>query len=501
MTTPETEAEILRLFHGEKWRIGTIANQLHIHHSVVRRLLEAEKNPKPPQQRARMIDPYLSFVQDTLQKYPRIPASRLFDMVAARGYPGGESHFRDQIALLRPLRKGEAFLRLKTLPGEQGQVDWAHFGRLQVGRASRPLYGFVLVLSYSRAIFLQFYLSQNLSAFLYGHENAFSWFGGIPRVCLYDNLRTAVLERVGLAIRFQPDFLRFAGHHRFEPRPVAPARGNEKGRVERAIRFIRSRFFAARRFSDLEDLNRQARAWCETISLDRKWPDDKRRTVRELFSEEKEKLLPLPQNPYPCEERLETTVKKTPYVRFDLNDYSVPHTYVGQTVVVIATLAWVRILHGNEVIAEHRRSFDRNEAVEEESHIDALSEAKRAAGAARRADLLSKAAPSSQALLSKMAERNQPLGGATRELLELYRTFGAKSLEEAICEALLKEAPHPQAVRHILERNRKAQGDPPARPLPLPDDPRIQNLFVKPHDLKSYEMKEEADERGKEGGS
>ena len=175
MTTPETEAEILRLFHGEKWRIGTIANQLHIHHSVVRRLLEAEKNPKPPQQRARMIDPYLSFVQDTLQKYPRIPASRLFDMVAARGYPGGESHFRDQIALLRPLRKGEAFLRLKTLPGEQGQVDWAHFGRLQVGRASRPLYGFVLVLSYSRAIFLQFYLSQNLSAFLYGHENAFSW--------------------------------------------------------------------------------------------------------------------------------------------------------------------------------------------------------------------------------------------------------------------------------------------------------------------------------------
>ena len=498
MIDPETEAEILRLFHVEKWPIGTIATQLCIHHSVVRRVLEKEKNPKRPKPRQRMIDPFLPFVTATLEKYPSVQASRLFDMAKERGYPGQESQFRALIAQLRPRGKREAFLKLKTLPGDQAQVDWGHFGRLQVGRASRPLSAFVMVLSYSRAIFLRFFLSQNLSKFLYGHEHAFSWFGGVPRVCLYDNLRTAVLERVGTAIRFNPDFLKFAGHCRFEPRPVAPYRGNEKGRVERAILYIRSRFFAARRFSDLDDLNRQAKQWCETISQERKWPEDKRRNVGEVFGEEKQRLLALPDNPYPCEERVEVTVGKYPYVRFDLNDYSLPHSLVRKTVVVVASLDTVRILDGNRVVAEHRRSFDRGEQIEESAHIEDLTEAKRAAGVARRTDLLLRACPSSKELLSSVAERGLPLGRATRELMELLRTFGHKALEAAVVEAIRRQAPHPQAVRHILERERRSRGRSPARPLPLPDDARVKDLFVKPHDLKSYEMEEETDENGKE---
>jgi transposase len=497
MIDPEVEAEILRLFHAEKWPIGTIATQLRVHHSVVRRVLDKERSPRRPKPRARMIDPYLPFIMETIEKYPRIPASRLFDMVVKRGYPGGENHFRAHIASLRPRVGCEAFLRLKTLPAEQAQVDWGHFGRLQVGKASRPLFAFILVLSYSRALFLRFFLSQKLSKFLYGHEFAFSWVGGVTRVCLYDNLRTAVLERVGQAIRFQPDFLRFAGHYRFEPRPVAPYRGNEKGRVERAVRFVRSRFFAARRFKDLDDLNRQALTWCETISLERRWPEDKRRTVKEVFEEEKEKLLPLPQNPYPCEERVEVTVGKSPYVRFDLNDYSVPHALVGRTVVVVASLDTVRILDGNRVVAKHRRSFDRDEQIEDNTHIETLAKAKHAAGAARRADLLLRVSPSSKELLRHVAERGLPLGRTTNELMELLRTFGPQRLEEAVAEALCRQAPHPQAVRHILECKRKSQGKSPARPLSLPDDPRVKNLFVKPHDLKSYEMVEGIDENSK----
>ena len=497
MINSETEAEILRLFHVEKWPIGTIATQLRVHHSVVRRVLEKEKNPKRPKLRPRMIDPFLPFVTATIEKYPSVQASRLFDMAKERGYPGQESQFRALIAQLRPRGGREAFLRLKTLPGDQAQVDWGHFGRLQVGRASRPLSGFVVVLSYSRALFLRFFLSQKLSKFLFGHERAFSWFGGTPRVCLYDNLRTAVLERVGAAIRFNPDFLKFAGHYRFEPRPVAPYRGNEKGRVERAIRYIRSRFFSARRFSDLDDLNRQAKEWCETISLERKWPEDKRRTVGDVFREERQRLLPLPDNPYPCEERVEVTVGKYPYVRFDLNDYSLPHSLVRRTVVVIASLDTVRILDGNRVVAKHDRSFDRDEQIEESSHIEDLTEAKRAAGVARRTDLLLRASPSSKELLANVAERGLPLGQATRELMELLRTFGHKALEAAVVEAVSRQAPHPQAVRHILERNRRSRGRSPARPLALPDDPRVKNLFVKPHDLKSYEMEEDIDENDK----
>ena len=144
------------------------------------------------------------------------------------------------------------------MPGEQAQVDWAHFGKLQVGRAVRPLWAFVMVLSYSRRPFVRFFPGASMPFFLRGHAEAFAEFGGVPRVLLYDNLKSAVLERHGDAIRFNPTLLELAAHYRFEPRPVAIARGNEKGRVERAIRYVREAFFEARTYADLADLNRQA---------------------------------------------------------------------------------------------------------------------------------------------------------------------------------------------------------------------------------------------------
>ena len=106
------------------------------------------------------------------------------------------------------------------------------------------------------------------------------------------------------------------------PRPVAPARGNEKGRVERFIRFARQSFFSARRFRDLDDLNDQADAWCRTRAAERPCPEDPQRTVAEVFAEERAHLIELPDNPFPCEERVEVQVGKTPYIRFDTNDLS-----------------------------------------------------------------------------------------------------------------------------------------------------------------------------------
>ena len=124
--------------------------------------------------------------------------------------------------------KRQAYLRLRTLPGEQAQVDWGHFGHLEIGRARRPLMAFVMVLSWSRMIFLRFFLDARMENFLRGHVAAFAAWGGVARVHLYDNLKSAVLERQGQAIRFNPTLLQFAGHYRTEPRPVAIARGNEK---------------------------------------------------------------------------------------------------------------------------------------------------------------------------------------------------------------------------------------------------------------------------------
>jgi transposase len=268
---------------------------------VVERVLTQAGLPRigrPPRQSR--IDPYLPFIHQTLETFPTLTASRLYEMVRERGYPGRPDHFRHIIACHRPRPKAEAFLRLRTLPGEQGQVDRAHFGHLEIGRARRPLMAFVMVLSHSRQIFLRFFPDARMDSFLRGHVAAFTAWSGVPRVLLYDNLKSAVLERRGDAIRFQPTLLSFAGQYRYEPRPVAIARGNEKGRVERAIRYVRDAFFAARSFTDLDDLNAQAEAWCIGPAADRRCPAEPDRTVREVFAEERSRCSHCPTIPRRC---------------------------------------------------------------------------------------------------------------------------------------------------------------------------------------------------------
>lgn len=493
MISRELETEVLRLYHAEHWPIGTLARQLHIHRDTVRRVLGQAGVPAGVKYtRPAMVEPYLAFMRETLERYPTLRASRLYQMVRERGYPGAPDHFRAIVARYRPRPPAEAYLRLRTLPGEQGQVDWAHFGRLAVGRVLRPLMAFVMVLSYSRYLFLRFYLGAAMSAFLDGHVRAFGFFGGAPRTCLYDNLRSAVLERMPLArapdaIRFHPRMLELSAWYRFAPRPVAVARGNEKGRVERAIRFVRERFFAARRFTELADLNAQALAWCAGEAAERPCPEDRSRTVRACFETERGRLLALPDEPFPAEERAIGRTHKTPYVRFDLNDYSVPHTHVRRTLEVLATVDTVRIADGTTVIAIHPRSYDRHEQVELPAHIAALEAAKRAGRAHRAIDRLHYAAPSAEKLFRLAACRGAHMGSLTRGLIELLDTHGAAALEAALAAALAQDATHLAAVRHFIDLHRAQRGAAPPIPVTLPDDPRVRELTVRPHNLAEYE--------------
>lgn len=487
--TPELEAKILRYFHVEKWRVGTIAEQLGVHHATVDRVLSQAGLPKAERaHRASLIDPYVAFVRDTLTRYPRLTASRLYAMVRERGYSGGPDHFRHLIAHYRPRAQPEAYLRLRSLPGEQAQVDWAHFGRLTVGRAERTLMAFVMVLSFSRQIFLRFYLDARLANFLRGHEAAFAAWGGLARTLLYDNLKSVVLERHGDAIRFHPTLLEFAAHYRFEPRPVAPARGNEKGRVERAIRYARESFFAARQWRDLDDLNAQAESWCQGQAADRPCPEQRAISVREAFAQEQPKLLRLADNPFPTDEREVVRVGKTPYVRFDRNDYSVPHTQVQRTLTVVASPTQVRIVDATEVIAEHRRSYDKGEQIEDDNHIAALTAHKHQARQHRAQDRLAQGAPASRELLTQAAQRGDNLGSITAALVRLLERYGAAELQTAIGEALARGVPHPNAVRLALERRREARDQPPPLPLALPAEHRRRELVVCPHPLDDYDQ-------------
>jgi transposase len=488
MISRHLEAEILRLHHAEGWRIGTLSRQLKLHRDTVRRVLAQAGIAPPLLARPSMIEPFVPFIQDTFARYPTLRASRLYRMVRERGYAGSADHFRHLIRRYRPQPVAEAYLRLRTLAGEQGQVDWAHFGTIPIGRARRPLMAFVMVLSYSRHLFLRFYLNAAMPSFLHGHVAAFKHFNAVPRTLLYDNLRSAVLERLADAIRFHPTLLELAAWYRFQPRPVAVARGNEKGRVERAIRFVRERFFAARRFTDLADLNTQALLWCQGEAAERPCPEDRDRSVRACFEEEQPRLLPLPSEPFPCEERVIVRAAKTPYVRFDLNDYSIPHTHVRRTLEVLAGVETLRVVEGSTVLAVHPRSFDRRQQIEQACHIQALIDHKRAGRAHRAIDRLHHAAPSAAKFFALAAERGVHLAALTRGLLELMQAHGAAALESALVAALREDTAHLGAVRHFIDLQRARRGQPPPIPVTLPNDPRVRDITVRPHCLTDYEQ-------------
>lgn len=366
---------------------------------------------------------------------------------------------------------------------------------------------FVLVLSYSRRIFLRFFLDARLENFLRGHAEAFAAWNGVPRVLLYDNLKSAVLERRGDAIRFHPTLIDFAKHHRFEPRPVAVGRGNEKGRVERAIRYVRDNFFAGpiaalledrfagRSIADAETLNAQADEWCRGIAADRRCPGQDATSVREAFAEEAPRLLPLPDNPYPLIEQVAVKAGKTPYIRFDLNDYSIPHTHVRRSLTVFADPREVRIADAGQVLARHPRSYDKGQQIEDEAHNPGAGRAK-----ARRPPSPRHGPP-------------LPGGAGERGLVHACRRTRRQSRRQrrrphpaaAALRRRRTASRHPRsarsrrspsnAVRFALERRRQERRLPPPIAVDLPQHVRARDIPVRPARLELYDqLKRSTDE-------
>jgi len=429
-------ARARRLFFVEHLPVATIAQQLGVHHDAIRRAIasDAFNQRKLTPARPSALDPYKPFIIEQLARHPDLRATRLHDMIRSRGYAGSAVIVRRFVASQRTRRPREAFVRRSTLPGEEAQVDWAHFGKLRVGRALRPLVAFVMVLGYSRALFVRFFHDLTNASFLEGHVRAFEHLGGVTRRILYDNLKSVVIERSGDVIRFSDDILHLSAHYHFEPRPCAPYRGNEKGKVERAIRYVRESFFAARVFADLADLQAQLDAWTNEVALARVVHDDPaRRTVAELLAQEHSSLLPLPAASFPTERTLQLASGKTPYLRFDLNDYSIPPECVGVPVVLRASHDRVRIFDDRgRLLATHPRSFDAGQRVEHKHHIDAVHRTKHHAREHRGRDALIARCPAAAELLARQIDGELDVAAELRALTLLCDRFGNATAQGAI---------------------------------------------------------------------
>lgn len=488
MISDELRAKIRRLFFAERWKVGTIATELGLHRETVALALETSRFRNVRfRASALMLDPYREFVRATLEQYPRLRATRLFEMIRERGYMGSVYPLRRYVRNVRPVPAREAFFRLSTLPGEEAQVDWGSFGKIRIGSAERLLSCFVLVLSWSRATFARFTLDQTLESFVRCHAEAFDALGGVARNILYDNLKSVVLERQGDLIRFHPRILELAGHYHFAAKPVGIARGNEKGRTERRIRDIRESFFAARSFSSLADLNRQLDTWIDQVAHRRRVPGGEKLVI-EALAEERQRLLPLPEHRFHCDAVRVVRSGKTPYVRFDRNDYSIPHALIRKPLTLVASDKLVRLLDGLAEVARHARCWDKRQQVEDEAHLEALAADKRKAREHRGRNRLFAACPSATAFLTEVARNGGHLGGTTSRLLRLLDQYGHAPLEAALAEAHRRGAFTAHSVAHVLEKQRRARGAPIPMPVTLPDDPRVQGLVVVPHRLERYDQ-------------
>jgi hypothetical protein len=372
---------------------------------------------------------------------------------------------------------------LQVFTGEQAQVDWAHFGTVTIGRARRALSCFVMTLSWSRALYLEFFFDQTMENFLRGHVNAFDSFKGSARVLLYDNLKSAVVERHGRQIHFNPRLLELAAHYHFEPRPCQVRAGNQKGRVERAIRYVRDSFWAARAFTTLEACNLQALKWRDEVAHQRQWPDDNSRTVAQVFEQERPRLLELPLHKFDTDRVVSVRAAKTIYVRFDGNDYSIPPDAVGRELTLAASGTEVRILDGAQEIARHRRSYNRQQLVLDPAHQQALLRTKRKARESTRDGRLELIVPESAVLLERAFAEGESAAQQSAQLLDLLDRYGARAMRRAVREALQRNTPRASSVAFLLRQSNSVT----PLPLDLSRHPEAQSLEVRPHDLETYD--------------
>ncbi|MBL8721481.1 MAG: IS21 family transposase [Myxococcales bacterium] len=480
-------AEIRRLVLGERWAINTVARHFGVHHSVVRRAIKdgADKPRRPVE--VPTLEPYKPYIVERLLKYPELTATRLLLELRDHGYAQGVAQVRRFVAKIRGPRSRKAFLRIEVDPGEQAQVDWGSFGQLRIGGTQRPLSCFVMVLSWSRALFLDFSLDQRMETFCAMHRRAFEFFGGVPRKALYDNLKSVVLHHIGSTVQFNPSFLRFAGHYLFEPTAAPPRYPQAKGRVEGAIRMIRHSFFYGRSFSDLADLRAQAAVWRDQVCNARLHATTRERPKDRLLVE-RTRLRALPDRPPDTDLVVPAIVSKEARVQLDTNTYSVPHGHVGQTVFVRADDTLVRVLaEDGQELARHVRCWDRRRAIEEPAHIEAMLQ-KRPNGRSHKSRThIANLAPQCRAYLQEVARRRISLDNETRKLHRLLDRYGQEDFVDGVGRALVARTFGAHYVRACMDQARFARGlHEPPEPI-VTGNAAADAINVVPHDLESYD--------------
>ena len=481
----ETWGYIRHLFFVEKYSKKAIARKLNLDPKTIRRALKKETFHREHQpSRSSKLDTVREKINDLLQSYPGMSAVRIHEEILKTGYPGGISILRNYLRTTRQDKK--AFLHIQTFPGEEAQVDWAYAGRI----GNRISYCFLMVLSFSKMLYIEFFHDQKLSSFLTGHLHAFHYFQGIPKKIRYDSLKSVVLTRLGPNIQFNRRFLDFAAHHLFNPSVCNVRSPHEKGRVENAVRYVKNNFLAGRTFISITDCNQQAALWRDQKANVRIHGTMKTKPVDIFREKEQSLLIPLPKNEY--DTRIVCSVKCSSQglVRFDTNRYSVPFIHAAMTLTLKADDQFVSIYDKEQIIAQHGRSHLKHQVIEDPKHVQGLLTARPQGATFKHRDAIMAMGESAKQYLEAMTKTELNITYQLKKIMGLIDLFGKTEVIAAVEQALKHHAFGCEYLQNIILANRRKRAETrtPGSPSSKINPDLIRSTYVEERNPEIYDQ-------------
>jgi transposase len=330
-----------------------IARKLGLNFRTVAKYLKTGELPQYKKvSRHSKLEPYYGMIQDWLAQED-YQATRIYELLIQQRYEGSYETVKRYVRGIKEERDRVAYIRFETVPGLQAQVDFADFKVIEADGKETTLYSFIMILGYSRHMYVELVDHCTMTSFLDCHKNAFGYFGGISSEILYDNIKNVVIKRLLGSVKFNATFYDFAMHYRFKPIVSPPYAAWYKGKVERPVHYIRERFWRGYSYVNLKRTNQDVLHWLKTVASARIHGTTHQR-VSERFEQEKGHLGQLPLRPYDTSEKVIRKVYKDCQVCFGSNQYVVPHKYVGKKVLLKVKEGILKVYHDDELLTVYR---------------------------------------------------------------------------------------------------------------------------------------------------
>jgi transposase len=481
-----TFCQIRELSTEKHLTVAQIAAELKLDpRSVAKWVAQSSYQKRKKAKRPSKLDSFKGQIVALLERHS-YSAQQVFQQLKSQGYAGGYSILKEFVRLVRPVHK-PAFLMLEFAAGECAQVDWGSYGSITVGATRRRLSFFVMVLCYSRLMYVEFTLSEGMEQFLSCHRHALEFFGGTPAKVMIDNLKVGVLEHPpGLAARFNPRYLDFAAHYGFAPVACQVKKANEKGRVENGVGYVKKNFLNGLDIPAFSALNPGARQWLDTVSNVRLHGETRCKPL-ERFTQEKPLLKPLPTMPYDCAVVRPTAANSCCRVLFQANRYTVPHLYASQKLTLKIYPDQLFLYHHEKLIATHLRSYDRRQDIRNPDHIQELLVQRQRAREQTCLQAFLSLGPQAEQYARTLQEKRVNAPHHIQNIVALSQLYGPDKVARALEAALTFEAYGCEYIANLLEQSQRPAATP--SPLHLTRRQDLLDLELPPADLTLYDLK------------